>query len=120
MTIRTFALSVTFAVVALHAAAQDEPPLAGQKVASLPANLGTAYGRSLDAVIDRHWPLWVTETRAGLRHQPALAGALSDELPTALAGRGFAPGSSEIVVRPRRSTRPQGKPAFACRRRPDA
>ena len=78
----------------------DTLTLAAQKIASLPADLGTAYGRSLDAVIDRHWPLWVAETHEGLRHQPALAGVLSDDLTRALAGRGFAPVSSEIVVRP--------------------
>ena len=82
------------------ARASDTITMAARKIAALPSAIGADYGRSLHAVIDRHWPLWVAQTRAGLSHDPALAGILDPQLLEALRARGLAPASSEIVMRP--------------------
>lgn len=89
------------------ASVSDTVTLAANKISTLPPQIGSDYGRSLDGVIDRAWPVWVAETRAGLRHQPALAGVLDTTTLQALARREIVPASSEIVVRPGLLTGPK-------------
>lgn len=74
--------------------------IARQKIEVLPAQLGSDFGKSLEAVIDRAWPLWLTDTKSAGSHTPGLAGVLSKDLLTALEAKGIAPASAEITVNP--------------------
>lgn len=82
------------------ASASETITLAARKIAALPADLGAHFGRSLDAVIDRHWPVWVAETQSGRRHDAGLIGTLDNGVLDALRLRDIAPLSAEVVVRP--------------------
>ena len=54
----------------------------------------------MEQIIDRYWPIWVTDVTPGIAHNPASAGVISREVITALAKRGAAPLSAEIMVKP--------------------
>jgi len=51
-------------------------------------------------IIDRHWPLWLADVLARGSHRPGLLGVMPREVVEALARRGIAPASAEIMVKP--------------------
>ena len=69
------------------ASASDTISMAAQKVVSLPEPLAADFTRSLDAVVDRSWPVWLTEARTGRTNRPALLGVVDDPLRGALKQR---------------------------------
>jgi hypothetical protein len=74
--------------------------LAADKITQLPPLIGSDFGASMEQIIDRFWPMWVTDTLVGGSHEPALAGVLSRDVIAALSGRGVAPESAEIMIKP--------------------
>lgn len=74
--------------------------LVAKKIASLPPEIGSDYGSSLQSIIQRAWPTWVADTTLKGSHEPGLAGIMSRELITALGEKGIAPASAEIMVKP--------------------
>lgn len=82
------------------ASAVETVALAAKKIASLPPEIGSDFGAGLEGIIDRHWPVWVADTMVRGRHEPGLAGVMSRKLIAALAKRGSAPASAEIMVSP--------------------
>lgn len=82
------------------ASVTDTVALAAKKIAALPPEIGSDFGAGLDGIIDRHWPVWLADTMVRGRHEPGLAGVLSRDLIAALAARGSAPASAEIMVNP--------------------
>jgi len=81
--------------------------LAADKIAQLPPTLGSDFGTSMSEIIDRYWPTWVADTLVGGSHEPALAGVLSRDVIAALTGRGVAPESAEIMIKPGLVTGPK-------------
>lgn len=74
--------------------------LAAEKIATLPPLIGSDLGRSMDAVIDRAWPVWVADTLARGSHRPGLAGVIRRQEIDALAALDINPASAEITVKP--------------------
>lgn len=69
------------------ASASDTITTAAQKAANLPEPLAADYSRSLDAVIDRAWPVWLADARLGRTDRPALLGTLADPVRAALSAQ---------------------------------
>lgn len=74
--------------------------LAAKKIASLPPEMGADFFAGLEGIIERHWPVWIADTLVGGRHDPGLVGFLSRGVTSALAERGIAPASAEVMLRP--------------------
>lgn len=74
--------------------------LGAQKIATLPARIGSDLGTGMADIIDRSWPMWVADIEARGSHEPGLAGVLGHDLIEALAAGGRAPVSAEIMVKP--------------------
>lgn len=76
----------------------DAITLAARKVATLPPEIATDYARSLDAVIDRAWPVWQDAARGGAVTDPGLIGTLDARLRAAAPDRAdLSPG---LVIAP--------------------
>lgn len=91
------------------ASASDTITAAAQKVAALPAGLGEDLTRSLDAVIDMAWPVWIEEVRRGRAVRPALVGALDASVRSAIdPARQGVPAAIQIA----RSAVPTASPPF--------
>ncbi|MCW1934112.1 phage head morphogenesis protein [Pararhodobacter zhoushanensis] len=67
------------------ASATDTIITAAQKAAGLPEPIAADFARSLDRVVDRAWPVWLADARAGRTNQPALLGVVPDTSPHAAA-----------------------------------
>ena len=64
------------------------------------AQLGASFGAELQRRINDAWQGWLNDTIAGKTHVPGLAGTLRHQEIVALARRGIAPETAEIMVRP--------------------
>lgn len=64
------------------------------------AQVGSDFGAGMAGIIDRHWPLWLADVPARGSHRPGLLGVMPRDVIEALARRGIAPASAEIMVKP--------------------
>lgn len=78
----------------------DTVALGGKKIASLPPEIGADFGRGIEGLIDRAWPLWVADTLVKGSHTPGVVGVLQRDVIEALAERNVAPASAEMMVQP--------------------
>lgn len=81
--------------------------VAARKIASLPPEIGADFGDGMAGIIERHWPTWVADTMVGGRREPGLVGVLPKGVTAALAQRGVAPASAEVMVGPGLVSGPQ-------------
>lgn len=66
----------------------------------VPPPLGRALGESAQGRIEKAWAAWIEETIEGRSHAPGLLGTVDPGDVRALADRGLAPKSAEVLVRP--------------------
>lgn len=82
------------------ASVAEDIAFAAKAIVRLPPRLGSELGASLEGAIDRHWPAWIADTSAQASHDPGLVGVIRKDVIDALAARGIAPASSEIMIKP--------------------
>jgi Phage Mu protein F like protein len=87
----------------------DTVNLAASKIASLPAQLGSALGQGQAEVIKRAWPEWLRAVEASDVQKPGLVGVIKPDVLEALAGVDRRPASAEIMVRPGLVTGPKAE-----------
>lgn len=71
-----------------------------RKIEQWPAPIGAGFGEEFQEQIAAPWPQWVSDTRAGTRHDPALLGTLRTADVEALTKLDQAPASAEIWFNP--------------------
>lgn len=79
--------------------AQDVALLAS-KIATLPPELGTAFGLQNAKAIKSGWNQWVKETVDGTSHEPGFLGVLGQDVIEALGMRDMKPVTGSISVKP--------------------
>lgn len=73
---------------------------AARKIATLPPLIGSDYGSSLEAIVSKAWPVWLSEAEAGRQSRPGLAGVLFREVIEALGSVDRAPRTADVLVSP--------------------
>lgn len=74
--------------------------VAGDMLGKLPAHIGSDFGTSLEAMIERAWAPWVADTIVGGSHRPALLGVIGRQELDILEELGRMPLSAEVLVKP--------------------
>lgn len=82
------------------ASVSDTIALGAEKIRSLPPQIGGALGGAMDALIDKYWPMWLSDAELRARREITLVGAIEPALIEALRRRGRAPASAEILIKP--------------------